>query len=116
MSDGVYERVREILGPDGIQPSAMNDELRDLINPSISARPLHLPESTRVRVFKNKEYHYHWAFDRCGSDPRHERVERLRGAGWDYASTDDVEMFSSATVKGKNKNGYSNEIRIGDLR
>jgi hypothetical protein len=110
MSDGVLERVRELLGPDGIQPSAMNDELRDLINPSIAARPLHLPESTRVRVFKNKEFHYHWAFDRCGSDPRHERVERLRGAGWQYATTADVEMFSKDTVK------KDNEIRIGDLR
>jgi hypothetical protein len=116
MSDGVYERVREILGPDGIQPSAMNDELRDLINPSIEARPLHLPESTRVREFKNKEMHYHWAFDRCGSNPKHDRVEKLRGAGWEFATTDDVEMFSADTVKGRNKNGFSNEIRIGDLR
>jgi hypothetical protein len=116
MSDGVLQRVREILGPDGIQPSAMNDELRDLINPSIEARPLHLPESTRIREFKNKEYHYHWAFDRCGSNPKHERVEKLRGAGWDFATTKDVEMFSADTVKGKNKDGFSNEIRIGDLR
>jgi hypothetical protein len=110
MSDGILQRVKELMGPDGIPASAMNEELRDLLNPSISARPLHLPESTRIKETKNKEYHYHWAYDRCGSDPRHDRVERLRGAGWDYATTADVEMFSSDTVKQRN------EIRIGDLR
>jgi len=102
--------VKQLLGPDGIHPSRWNDELCDLMSPSISARPLHLPESTRIKEEKNKEFHYHWAYDRCGSDPRHDRVERLRGAGWDYATTADVEMFSQDTVKQKN------EIRIGDLR
>jgi hypothetical protein len=102
--------IKQLLGPDGIHPSQWNDELRDLLSPSITARPLHLPEATRIKETKNKEFHYHWAYDRCGSDPRHDRVERLRGAGWDYATTEDVEMFSAATVKQKN------EIRIGDLR
>lgn len=102
--------VKQVLGPDGIHPSQWSDELQDLFNPSISARPLHLPESTRIKEVKNKQFHYHWAFDRCGSDPRHDRVEKLRGAGWEYATTADVEMFSKDTEKQKN------EIRIGDLR
>ena len=102
--------IKQITGQDGIHPSQWNDELKDLLNPSISARPLHLPQSTRIKETKNKEFHYHWAFDRCGATPNHDRVERLRGAGWDYATTADVEMFSADTVKQKN------EIRIGDLR
>lgn len=102
--------VKQVIADHGNMPSQWNDELQDLLSPSISARPLHLPESTRIKEKKNKEFHYHWAFDRCGSDPRHERVERLRGAGWDYATTADVEMFSGDTIKNKN------EIRIGDLR
>jgi hypothetical protein len=53
---------------------------------------------------------YFLAFDRCGTDARHERVEQLRAAGWDYATTDDVEMFSADNVKQKN------EIRSGDRR
>jgi hypothetical protein len=102
--------VKQVIADHGNVPSNWNDELQDLLSPSISARPLHLPESTRIKEKKNKEFHYHWAFDRCGSDPRHDRVERLRGAGWDYAGTADVEMCSSDTIKNKN------EIRIGDLR
>ena len=53
---------------------------------------------------------YFLAFDRCGTDARHERVEQLRAAGWQYATTDDVEMFSADNVKQKN------EIRSGDRR
>jgi hypothetical protein len=102
--------VKQIMGPDGIHPSQWSEELRDLFNPSISARPLHLPESGRIKTIKNKEYQYFLAFDRCGSDARHERVEQLRAAGWEYATTDDVEMFSADNVKQKN------EIRSGDRR
>jgi hypothetical protein len=102
--------IKQLLGPDGIHPSQWNEELRDLLSPSISARPLHLPESGRIKTVKNKEYVYFLAFDRNGSDPRHERVEQLRAAGWDYATTDDVEMYSADNVKQKN------EIRSGDRR
>jgi hypothetical protein len=104
--------IKQILATDGsgIHPSQWNDELRDLLSPSISARPLHLPESGRIKTVKNKEYVYYLAFDRCGSNPNHERVENLRGAGWEYATTDDVEMFSADNVKQKN------EIRSGDRR
>lgn len=102
--------VKQIMGPDGIHPSQWSEELRDLFSPSISARPLHLPESGRIKTIKNKEFQYFLAFDRCGSDARHERVEQLRAAGWEYATTDDVEMFSADNVKQKN------EIRSGDRR
>ncbi len=102
--------VKQILGPDGIPASQWSEELRDLFNPSISARPLHLPESGRIKTVKNKEFVYYLAFDRNGSDPRHERVEALRAAGFDYATTDDVEMYSADNVKQKN------EIRSGDRR
>jgi hypothetical protein len=104
--------VKQILATDGsgIPPSQWNEELRDLLSPSIQARPLHLPESGRIKTVKNKEYTYYLAFDRCGTDARHERVEQLRAAGWEYATTDDVEMFSADNVKQKN------EIRSGDRR
>jgi hypothetical protein len=102
--------VKQVMGPDGIHPSQWSEELRDLFNPSISARPLHLPESGRIKTVKNKEYVYYLAFDRNGSNARHERVEQLRAAGWEYATTDDVEMYSADNVKNKN------EIRSGDRR
>jgi len=102
--------IKQITGPDGIPPSQWSEELRDLFNPSISARPLHLPESGRIKTIKNKEFQYFLAFDRCGSNARHERVEQLRAAGWEYATTDDVEMYSADNVKQKN------EIRSGDRR
>lgn len=102
--------VRNITGPDGIHPSQRNEELDWLLSPSIKARPLHLPESGRIRTVKNREYVYFLAYDRCGTNPNHNRVESLRAAGWDYATTDDVEMFSRADERQKN------EIRSGDRR
>jgi hypothetical protein len=94
----------------GIPQSQWSDELRDLFNPSIAARPLHLPESGRIKTVLNKEYVYYLAFDRCGSNASHDRVEQLRAAGWQYATTDDVEMYSADNIKQKN------EIRSGDRR
>ena len=109
MSDGVRESIYRVVGgPENLPPSAMNQELSDLMNPSITARPLHIPESGRIKTFKNKEYAYFLAFDRCGSSPNHERVEALRGQGWQNATTDDVEMYSKDNVKSPN------EIRSGD--
>jgi hypothetical protein len=104
--------IKQLLQTDGsgIPPSQWNDELRDLLSPSIQARPLHLPESGRIKTVKNKEFVYYLAFDRCGSNPNHERVENLRGAGWEYATTDDVEMHCADNVK------QQNEIRSGDRR
>jgi hypothetical protein len=108
--DSLLDQILGRKGHDPIPRAAWNEELQDLLNPSISARPLHVPESGRIKTIKNNEYHYFLAFDRCGSDPRHERVEALRGAGWEYATTDDVEMYSKDNVK------QSNEIRSGDRR
>ena len=102
--------ISQLIGPDGIPPSAMNDELRDLMNPSITARPLHLPESGRIKTILNNEFVYYLAFDRCGSNARHDRVEQLRAAGWQFATTKDVEMFSKDNVKSPM------EIRSGDRR
>jgi hypothetical protein len=102
--------VKQVLGPDGIPRSQWSSELEDLFNPSISARPLHLPESGRIKTKKNKEYEYFLARDICGTNPNHQRVEQLRAAGWEYATTDDVEMYSKADVK------QQNEIRSGDRR
>jgi hypothetical protein len=102
--------IKQILGPDGIHPSQWNEELRDLLSPSIAARPLHLPESGRIKTVKNKQYVYYLARDLCGTNPDHQRVEQLRAAGFDYATTKDVEMFSADNVK------QENEIRSGDRR
>jgi hypothetical protein len=102
--------IKQITGPDGIPESQRNEELRDLLSPSIEARPLHLPESGRIRTVHSKQYVYYLAFDRCGTNPNHDRVEQLRGQGFEYATTDDVEMYSAADVKTKN------EIRSGDRR
>jgi hypothetical protein len=107
----IQSRIAQVLGAEGVPASAQNDEYRALINPSITARPLHIPESGSIKTIKNKEFKYFLAFDRCGSNPKHERVEALRATGeWDYATTDDVEMRSANDVKGKN------EIRSGDRR
>lgn len=108
--DGVALSIAQLMGPDGIPPTAMNDELRDLMNPSISARPLHLPESGRIKTVLNSEFVYFLAFDRCGSNARHDRVEQLRAAGWQFATTKDVEMYSKDNVKSPV------EIRSGDRR
>lgn len=108
--DGIALSIAQLMGPDGIPPSAMNDELRDLMNPSISARPLHLPESGRIKTIHNNEFVYFLAFDRCGSNARHDRVEQLRAAGWQFATTKDVEMYSKDNVKSPV------EIRSGDRR
>jgi len=64
----------------------------------------------------NNEMEFFWAFDRNGQNPFHERVDRLRAVGFDYATTKDVQMAVDDVVKGKDDKGFSNEIRNGDLR
>jgi hypothetical protein len=96
-----------------------NPETDALFNPSITARPLHVPMAGQIAERLNKEMEYFWAFDRNGQNPNHERVERLRAVGFDYATTNDVRMAVADVVKGKvQKDGkdFSNEIRNGDLR
>lgn len=93
-----------------------SEELQDLLNPSISARQMSPPISGTIKKRLNREYEYFWARDRNGQDPDHSRVEQLRGDGWEYATTKDVQMATEDTVKGKDKDGFSNEIRSGDRR
>ena len=92
------------------RPEMWNDELKDLMNPSIQAKPLHIPISGQIKKRLNYEYEYYWAHDRNGQNPYHDRVETLRSIGFDYATSKDVEMYSSDTVKSEN------EIRSGDRR
>jgi hypothetical protein len=93
-----------------------SEELQDLLNPSIAARQMSPPISGQIRKRLNREYEYFWARDRNGQDPDHSRVEQLRADGWEYATTKDVQMFTEDTVRGRDKEGFSNEIRSGDRR
>jgi hypothetical protein len=102
------------------------EDLRDLVNPKIEARSVSPPISGKVAEFINTDYHYHWAFDRDGQTPDHERVESMIYAGWEFANTDDVKMASEDAVKGRKERpgkpskdgrmGFSDEIRSGDRR
>ena len=93
-----------------------NAELDALFNPSIKEEPLHVPMAGQIKKHLNTEMTYYWAFDRNGVNPFHTRVEQLRAAGFDYATTNDVEMAVEDTVQGRNAEGFSNEIRNGDRR
>lgn len=106
----------------GYRPG-MNEEADALFNPSITARPLHVPMTGQILKRLNPETEFFWAFDRNGQSPNHERVERLRSVGFEYATTDDCLMAVEDVVKGRDKakpskdgKGFSNEIRNGDLR
>jgi hypothetical protein len=91
-----------------------SEELQDLLNPSIVARQMSPPISGQIRKRLNRECEYFWARDRNGQDADHSRVEQLRADGWEYATTKDVQMATEDTVKGKDKDGFSNEISSGD--
>ena len=106
---GFYE------GNPGYRPG-QNEEVDALFNPSVSAKPLHVPMAGQIRKRINSEMEFFWAFDRLGQNPYHERVEQLRSVGFDYATTNDVEMAVESTVVGKNDKGFSSEIRNGDRR
>ena len=113
LSKGMLQRLMEEHGSD---PEKWNEELQALVNPSIQAKPSHLPMSGNIKQLKDTTLQPYWAFDRCGADPKHDRVEQLRSDGWRFATTNDVEMMSEDTVKGRNKDGFSDEIRSGDRR
>ena len=93
-----------------------SEELKDLLNPSITAQQLSPPLTGQIKKRLNRENEYYWARDRNGQDPDHSRVDELRYMGFEFASTKDVEMCSDDTIKGKDKDGFSNEIRSGDRR
>jgi len=110
------QTVQKLIEDHGADPERWNEELQALVNPSIQAKPSHLPMSGLIKEHKHKEFTYFWAFDRCGANPNHERVEQLRSDGWTFASTDDVVMMSDDAVKGRNDKNFSDEIRSGDRR
>lgn len=93
----------------GYRPG-VNEETDALFNPSIAARPLHIPMTGQIRKRLNSEMEFYWALDRNGQNPYHARCEQLRAVGFEYATTKDVEMFVASTIAGEN------EIRNGDLR
>ena len=93
-----------------------SEELKDLLNPSITAQQLSPPLTGQIKKRLNRENEYYWARDRNGQDPDHSRVEELRYMGFEFATTKDVEMCSQDTVKGADDKGFSNEIRSGDRR
>ena len=93
----------------------VNEETDALFNPSIEAKPMHAPMAMRGKPLRDG-LHFHWAFDRCGQNPNHTRVEQLRHEGWQYATTNDIDMFVKSVVMGKDEKGFSNEIRNGDNR
>jgi len=55
-----------------------SDELKDLLNPSISARQMSPPISGTIKKRLNRECEYFWARDLNGQDADHSRVEMLR--------------------------------------
>ena len=114
---------RQLIEDHGRDPNAWPEELRDLIDSSISARSISPPISGKVEKILNTDFHYHWAEDRNGQTPFHDRVEGLKYAGWQFATTDDVQMCTEDTVVGRDKQrkskdgkGFSDEIRSGDRR
>lgn len=108
--------VKQVLEDHGQNPSMWPEELQDLMNPSVAARTLSPPISGQIQKRMNRECEYYWAYDRCGQNPNHERVEQLRYMGFEYATTRDVQMYVEDTVKGRDKDGFSDEIRSGDRR
>jgi hypothetical protein len=108
--------VRNYLEANPSYRPGLNEETDALFNPSISAVPLHIPQAMRIKKHLNTDMWFYWAFDRCGQNPNHTRVEQLRAVGFDYATTADVEMYVDDAVKGKDAKGFSNEIRNGDNR
>jgi hypothetical protein len=108
--------VQQLFEEHGKNTASWPTELQDLVNPSIQARQLNAPLSGQIEKRLNREYEYFWAKDICGQNPDHSRVEELRYTGFEYATTDDVRMCSEDTVKGRDKNNFSNEIRSGDRR
>jgi hypothetical protein len=109
--------VQQLFEDHGKNTAAWPTELQDLLNPTIEARQLNPPISGKIDKRLNRENEYFWAKDVCGQQPDHSRVENLRYVGWEFATTDDVNMCSEDTVKGRDpKTKFSNEIRNGDLR
>jgi hypothetical protein len=108
--------VRNFLEANPSYTPGHNEETDALFNPSIVAEPAHVPQAMRIKEVKRTEYFFYWAFDRDGLNPDHTRVGQLRSAGFQFATTDDVEMCIDDTVKGRDEKNFSSEIRNGDNR
>lgn len=116
--------MKHLVEEHGKNIKAWPSELQDLIDPSISAVSVSPPISGKVEKFINTNYHYHWAYDLEGQTPNHDRVESMRWAGWEFATTDDVKMCSESAVVGRKSGkeskdggkGWSDNIRSGDRR
>ena len=108
--------IEQLYEDHGRNPQLWPSELRDLVDPTISAKQRNAPVSGMIEEIKNHEFAYYWAKDVCGQNPDHTRVEELRYDGWDYATTRDVKMCTDDTVRNRDKQGFSNEIRSGDRR
>jgi len=101
---------RNFLDANPTYQPGQNEETDALFNPSIQARPLHIPMTGQIRRRLRSDLEFFWAFDRNGQNPYHQRCEQLRAVGFEYATTQDVDMAVADTVKGPE------EIRNGDLR
>lgn len=110
------QMLQQFFEDHGKDVSKWPSELQDLMNPNIEARQLNPPLSGSIEKRLNREFEYFWAKDVCGQTPDHSRVEELRYMGWQYATTKDVKMCSADTIKGADKDGFSDEIRSGDRR
>jgi len=117
--------MQQLVEEHGKNTNLWPSELQDLINPSIQARAVQAPQNGKIAKRLTSEFEFFWAKDVCGQVPDHSRVEGLRFDGWEFATTDDVKMANEFVVKGRNKSvkskdghpdGFSNEIRNGDLR
>jgi hypothetical protein len=107
--------VDQMFEDHGKNTNSWPTELQDLVNPSIEALQLSPPLSGQIATRLNRDFEYYWARDIGGATPDHSRVGAMKYDGWDFATTEDVKMCNEDTVKGRNKSGFSNEIRNGDL-
>ena len=101
--------VKQVFEEQGKDQANWSEDLKALMSPSIVARTLHMPSMMRIKKRINTEFEYFAARDREGTNPNHERVGELKALGFDFATTDDVEMENESSVKSKS------EIRSGDL-
>lgn len=86
-------------------PRQISPDLAILLNKSIVARPLMVPEVCSIRV-KNTEYRYRWV-NRDGQGGR--VYTQRRAMGFINATTEDVEIM------GGDASSKDGEIRAGDL-
>ena len=124
-TSGIHRQLmKHLVEENGPDQSKWNQELRDLVDPTIEARTIAPPISGKVEEFINTDYHYYWAADLCGPTAAHDRVHEMKYAGWEFATTDDVKMCSESSVVGRSgdktskdgRKGFSDEIRSGDRR